>query len=184
MLLNCPLFHCSLLFSVELLALTSAIFLFLYIKKENFNRWYTFIAAAIIGLVVLTMAASFIGAICMHCKGEHREREEKRMMFHHEMGGMDMEEMGRHGGMMRIEKECTGDMEGCKGMEGCEKGGMEGCKNMGECGKTGMSGCGKTENCEMECCKGKKDGHCDMKEMKDGKPKMTKKDSIADKKKH
>jgi len=168
MLLTCHLFQIGLLFCVELLALTGAIFLFLYIKKENFGKWFQFASAAIIGLVLLTMAAGFIGAICMHhSRGNgERENEEKRiMMFHRGMGpgmGMEgMEGMRHHRGMMRMEGGCPE--------------GMEGCKDMGECGKSG--GCEKMEGCEMECCKDKKDGHCDMK------PKMMKKDSIVEKKK-
>jgi hypothetical protein len=173
MILLCPLFHVAALFCLELLALTAAVFLFLYIKKENFNKWFSFAAAAIMGLVLLTMAASFVGAICMHCHGGKEEcREEKRMIFRHEMGrGMEMgmEGMNPHERVIRIEGDCPE--------------GMEGCKNMGECGKSGMEGCEMTKGCEMECCKGKKDGQCDMKEMKENK--MTiKKDTVIVKKKH
>ena len=174
MILSAPLFHLSILFSVELLALTGALFLLLYIKKENFGKLYSYIAAAITGLVLLMMAASFVGAICMHCCRDHRGGEEKRMFIHREMGP-EME-MGRGMGMhhemgMGHHREMMGMGEGCPEM------GKDGCSGMGECSGAGMSGCEKTEGCEMECCKNKS-GHCDM---KPGKMEMHK-DSIVVKK--
>ncbi len=187
MILSAALFHLSILFCLELIALTGALFLFLYIKKENFEKMYSYISVGILSFVILTMLGSFVGAICMHCCRQHGESEEKRIFIQREMGhgmGMGMEGMGRgmwmHGmGMERGMGEGMGRHHGNMRMdEGCpEGGGREGCSEMGECRGEGMKGCEKTEGCEMECCKNK-EGHA---EMKPGKM-MTRKDSIMEKK--
>jgi hypothetical protein len=183
MILASACFHLIGLFTLELIALTGALFLFVYLKTQTtvLNKWFSFSAAAILGLVILIMAGTFIGAICMHCCGERkghgenegRERGEQRMMlFHHEFGGgMDMP--GRHHrGMMQMggeynegmnmEGRCEG-MEGCEGMKGCD---MKGCEGM------------NMKDCEKECCKDKKGGHCDM----DSKTMIIKKDTLVGKK--
>lgn len=189
------LFHLTALFAIELIALTGALFLFVYLKTQTqvLSKWFSFISAAILGLVVLTMLSTFIGAICMHCchRGHGGEGEERRiMMMHREFGGEMGMPGGHHRGMMGMESECN---EGkCEGMEGCEE--MKGCDMKGEgmkgCdmkGGEGMKGCdmksceGKEmKDCDMPCCKDKK-GHCEMNGM-GGKTVIIKKDTIIGKK--
>jgi protein CpxP len=85
---------------LELLALTGALFLFLYIKKENFNIWFSFASVVIIALVLLSMACSIIGGMAHHRRAKHHEEEGYRhRMFRHEMGmrRMSMGWMGREG---------------------------------------------------------------------------------------
>jgi len=194
MILASACFHFIGLFTLELIALTGALFLFVYLKTRTplLSKWFSFAAAAILGLVVLIMAGTFIGAICMHAHGERRghgerEGEERRMMFHHEFGGGMGMPGGHYRGMMRMEGECG---EGkCEGMEGRE--GMGGCEEMRSCdmkGGEGMKGCdmkgceGKDmKDCDMPCCKDKKGGHCDMDGMK-GKTVIIKKDTLIGKK--
>jgi hypothetical protein len=171
MILAMALFRMSALFSIQLIALTAAIFLFLYIKKQDLNKWYSFASAAIIGLVLMSMAACFIGAVCMHCCGGHRGEgnEEKRIIIRGGEDGMGMGMRGEHRRMMMhmgeghggAEMNCCPEMKGHGEMRGCE--GMEGCEGM--------------KGCEMECCKGK-EGHCDM----DGKKVIITKDTVAVKK--
>jgi hypothetical protein len=185
------LFHLTALFTIELIALTGALFLYVYLKTQTqvLSKWVSFISAAILGLVGLIMLATFIGAICMHCcghRGHGGEGEERRMIIHREFGG-EMGMSGHHRGMMRMEGECS---EGkCEGMEGCE--GMKECEEMRSCdmkGGEGMKGCdmkgceGKDmKDCDMPCCKDKKGGHCDMDGMK-GKTVIIKKDTVVGKK--
>ncbi len=182
MILVSACFHLIGLFTLELIALTGALFLFVYLKTRTtvLSKWFSFSAAAILGLVVLIMAGTFIGAICMHCahrgheENEGRERGEQRMMmFHHEFGGgMDMER--HHRGMMQMEGECR---EGgkCEEMEGCE--GMKGHEEMKGCDMKGCEGM-NMKDCEKACCKDKKGGHCDM----DSKTVIIKKDTFIGKK--
>jgi hypothetical protein len=182
MVLASTLLHFGALFSIQLLALTGALFLFVYIKKENMNKWFSFAAAAILGLVLLTMIASFVGAICMHCCEQSRraheggERREERMIIRGGMGeGMEM--MERHHRMMEMKGE---GMECGECPEGACKEGMECCKEGGKCEMDGKGGkCemdGKGGKCEMEMMM--KGGHGEM----GGKHMMIKKDTIKPKK--
>jgi hypothetical protein len=92
---------------IELLALTASIFLFLYIKKENFNIWFSFASVVIIALVLLSMVCSIVGGF-MHHKHEkkHGGWGGRRGMFRHEMGmgHMGMGRMGMGGMEWRGEK--------------------------------------------------------------------------------
>jgi hypothetical protein len=101
------------LFPMELLALTGALFLFLYIKKENFNVWFSFAAVTIMALALLSMVCTVIGACCMHHhRAKHRmEWQGGHHRFHR--GGEEgrMEERGMHWGgpMMQREHEEGGN---------------------------------------------------------------------------
>jgi hypothetical protein len=166
-----PIIHLMALMSFELLALAIALLVFVYIKKQNLNKWFHFSAAAIMGCLLLIMAGTFVGAICMHCCGNRgNENREERMIIRGDMGeGMDM--FQRHHRMM-------GMMHG----EGGE------CREGMEC-KEGME-CERNEKCDMPCCQNgakcemdEKGGKCDMSK---GKCEMggmhMKKDTIVEKK--
>ncbi|MFI5150284.1 MAG: hypothetical protein ACHQRM_11175 [Bacteroidia bacterium] len=170
-----PIIHILGLMSFELLALAIVLFIFVYIKKQNLNKWFHFGAAAIMGFLMLIMLATFIGAIC-HCCGHRGHEREERMIIRGEMGeGMEM--MGRHHHMMSMMRggECEGGE--CSEMRGGEcREGME-CEGMEKCD---MPCCKNGEKCEMD----KKGEHCDMSKGKCdmGGMKVIKKDSVADKK--
>jgi len=179
-----PIIHILGLMSFELLALAIVLFIFVYIKKQNLNKWFHFGAAAIMGFLMLIMLATFVGAFC-HCCGHgrgHEEREE-RVIMRGEMGG-GMEMMGRHHRMMGMMRgmECEGGE--CSEMRGGEcREGME-CEG-GSCEMKGSA-------CDMPCCKNgekcemdKKGEHCDMSKGKcdmGGMHMMMKKDTVVEKK--
>jgi hypothetical protein len=174
MILASALFHLSALFTLQLLALTGALFLFIYVGKQELNRWFSMTAAIILGLVLLTMVTTFVGAICMHCHHERHENEERSMMMHGDFGpGMGE---GHHRRIIRIERDGPEgmDMENCPGMGQCS--GSEPCMGGGK-----DMDCCKGETCTMagqkgmDCCKG---GTCTM----DGKKVVIKKDTIIEKK--
>jgi hypothetical protein len=86
-------FKLSALFSVELIALTCAFFLYVYIKRQQpAEKWHLGISIAIICLVVLVMSGTFVGVVCKAtCEKNHYEDEregyKKEMWngnFHHE----------------------------------------------------------------------------------------------------
>ena len=176
MILSSVLFHLSALFTIQLIALTGALFLYIYVGKQVLSKWYSMASVAILGLVLLTMAGTFIGAICMHCHREHREHNERgmQMMMH---GGFDSDEdmpgEGHHRRIIRIERD---------GMEGMN---MQSCPGMGAC--EGMGGCEGKEECKgkagMDCCHEGK-GSCTMTggaEQKDKKI-IIKRDTVIEKK--
>jgi hypothetical protein len=155
MILISALFHLSALFSIQLIALTGALFLFIYIGKQSLARWYKLVSVAILGLVLMTMLGTLIGAICMHCHREHREHHEMGMRMHDD----DEREMnwgGHHRRMMHMHMEGMPGMPGCPGMDGMNSGHcneMECCGEMMDCGK-GMGSCKEMEGCnEKGCCK-------------------------------
>ncbi|HWY34615.1 MAG TPA: hypothetical protein VNX68_08210 [Nitrosopumilaceae archaeon] len=152
------------LFSVQLIALTCAVFLFVYVKKQQLNKWFTFISVAIAGVVLLTMAATFVAAICMGACGRERG-EGKRMFMHHEMGG---ERMGKHGGWDRDRDE-----EREEGRDRWKRD-REDCDDQEECNENEKHG---------ECCKGKeeKEENCTVFSPGPGKVIIIKKDSVVQK---
>jgi len=79
------LFKLSALLSIQLIALTSAIFLFIYIKKHDLTKWYTFIATAIIGFVLLIMLATFVGVIAMAGRHQQNSNNRRDEFAHHPM---------------------------------------------------------------------------------------------------
>jgi hypothetical protein len=165
MILTNVFFHLSALFTLQLIALIGALFLLIYIGKQELNKWFSLVAAAVIGLILLTMAATFLGAICMHERGERHERQERNWEREGDCGpAMGMGMHGQERRIIRIEGDAHSNM------------GMPGCPNMGEC--QNMESCGNTAGCDMPCCKDK-DGHCDM----DGKKMIIRKDTLVKKKK-
>ena len=115
------------LFPMEVLAFTGALFLFLYIKKENFNIWFSFVAVILMALTVLSMACTVIGAVHGHKHKKHSHQGHGEYSFR---GGMGMGRMGM----------------GHMGMEGAGWGrsGMEG--NWGEHRMHGEDGAGWGEH--------------------------------------
>ena len=151
MILLSALFHLTALFSIQLIALTAALFLFIYIGKQSLARWYRLASVGILALVLVTMLGTFIGAICMHCHRECREHRDMRMH-----GGDEEREMNwgeHHRGMMHMQME---GMPECPGMEGSHSGAcssMQGCGEMMDCCK-GMGSCKEIPGCDAKgCCK-------------------------------
>jgi hypothetical protein len=70
------LFQLSALISIQLIALIAAIFLFVYIKKQDLIKWYAFIAVSIIGVILFIMLATFIGVMSM--AGRHHRNSENQ----------------------------------------------------------------------------------------------------------
>jgi hypothetical protein len=168
MILLSALFHLSALFSIQLLALTGALFLFIYIGKQDLARWYKLASVAILSLVLLTMLITFIGAICMHCHREHREHHGMGMRMQGDDDEREMNWGGHHRGMMHMDMN---GMTGCPGMEGMNpgacSGGMEECGKRMDCCK-GMGMCKEMAGCEeKDCCQNsvhgmnKVEGCCD-----------------------
>jgi hypothetical protein len=97
---NPILFHLAGLFSIQLIALTFAIFLFIYIKRQELCKRHTFVATAIIGVILLMMLATFIGIVCMasrlHINPENERdgynREEMRERYRGYNDGREGEE--------------------------------------------------------------------------------------------
>lgn len=119
----------ALLLSVELFVLIAAIFLLVYITKQQVSKWFTYGGAAIVITILGLMICSVCCAIC--CKGCGKNRMKKEC---------------------RIEqKRCTRMM-----MKGdCSEGKMMG---EGNCCKKEAACEIKEEECEMKkeaCCKGK-----------------------------
>lgn len=157
----------------ETLVLIAALFLLIYINKNQLSKWYRYAGIAIV-IFVSGLILCSIGAGC-------------RMARHHKMAGCEM------GGGMRMQMMMNGGMGGCceQMMPGCGMGmGMMGCgmghgMRMhrgswgGECCEKGKRG----GRCEMEdeddCCEMKK-GKCDKEddEEKEECMKKCKKDSV------
>lgn len=158
----------SLLLSVELLVLIAAIFLLVYITKQQVSKWFSYGAVSIIIVNILIMVCTVCCSMCMrHCgkKGMKKEcRMEEQcgpgpMMFHKMHGGCSEEMMMRSGcseKMMMRGGRCEKEMRECEEGEG----GGE-CEDMGAC-KMGM---------------GKGEDHCIKKEII-----ITSKDSVKKKK--
>lgn len=79
------LFHLTALAAVELIALTFAIFLFVHIKKQELTKWYTFIATAIIGLVLFLMLVTLIGGLIMASRPHKKQIGERGNFNRNEM---------------------------------------------------------------------------------------------------
>ena len=120
---------CALL-SIELLVLIAAIFLLVYITKQQVSKWFTYGSVSIIIFMLMIMVCTVCCTLCMrHCGHRGMEREcrmEERcgpplMMMHHMQGGCPHEMMGEHNGCKDM-KECEegeenehgGDMPCCK----------------------------------------------------------------------
>jgi hypothetical protein len=122
-------FKLSMLLSVQLIALTGAIILCIYVKKQDAGKWYSYLANAIMGVVVLMMLATFIGSICMACCRHHEEEGERRMFIHKEMRYHERDrddECEREGencrrGSMNCCKEDRDEENSCSGSEDEEK---------------------------------------------------------------
>ncbi len=117
---------CALL-SAELFVLIAAIFLLVYITKQQVSKWFTYSSVSIIIVMLMIMVCTICCAMCMrHCGPRGMEREcrmEERcgpgpMMMHRMHGGCPHEMMGE-GNCENEMKECDmkeegGDMPCCK----------------------------------------------------------------------
>ena len=106
--------------SVELFVLISAIFLLVYITKQQVSKWFTYSAVSIIIVMLMMMVCTLCCAMCMRHCGPGRMGMECRMeggmdercgpppmmMMHKMRGGCPHE--------MREEGECENEMEGCE----------------------------------------------------------------------
>ncbi len=130
-MLAAVLFKLGILVSVQLIALTCALFLCIYVKKHELSKWYSFFSTAITSVIVLMMVATFVGIICMACckRNCHEGGEEKRMYMHQKMW------RGGHGGCQMNEENCgRGEGMGCRGEENEECDGDESdCKDGKSC---------------------------------------------------
>ena len=130
-MLAAVVFKLGMLVSVQLIALTCALFLCIYVKKNDSGKWYSFFSYAITSVILLMMVAAFVGMICMACckRGCNEGGEEKRGHGYHQMwrgqGGCERgdENCGR------CRQNCDDDGEECEGDEGscneesdCEEG--------------------------------------------------------------
>jgi ABC-type nickel/cobalt efflux system permease component RcnA len=79
------LFHLTALVAVELIALTFTMFLFVYIKKQELVKWYTFIATALIGLVLFLMLVTLIGGLIMVSRPHKKHSREEGNFNRNEM---------------------------------------------------------------------------------------------------
>jgi hypothetical protein len=120
----------ALLASVELFVLIAAIFLLVYITKQQVSKWFTYSTVAIVITILAMMICTMCCVLCCRHCGQNRmqnecrfeeERCNKMMMFrmqNHE-GGCP-EEMMMHEGNCCKEKEgaCEMKKECCEGKEG------------------------------------------------------------------
>lgn len=119
----------ALLLSVELFVLIAAIFLLVYITKQQVSKWYSYGSVAIVITILGLMICSVCCAIC--CKGC---------------------------GPNKMKKECRMEQRRCSKMmikDGCPE---EMMMRGGNCYKNDEACEMKEEACEMKkeaCCKGK-----------------------------
>ena len=99
-----------LLLSVELLVLIAAIFLLVYITKQQVSKWFTYGTSLIIVFILFLMVCSVCCAICMrHCGPPRGMNGDCKMEQECGPGGMM-----HHGCMKRIiirDGKCAEDME-------------------------------------------------------------------------
>jgi hypothetical protein len=140
------LVKCNLALAIETFVLIAAIFLFIYIQKNELSKWFRYAGIAIIAFVLGLMLCSMLACCRIACKQK-------------------MEMQYRHDGFMRGEcsegrGECSeGRGECSEGRGECSEGRFEG--RMGH-GRMGMHHRGRGESCEMDgkCEMGK--GSCEM----------------------
>jgi hypothetical protein len=134
-------YKAGMLFTAQLIALISAVFLFVYIKKHSpEKKWFVILTMGIIGLVFLTMTCTFLGVVyASTCKPNFNHSLEKNNCFY---------------------KSCANDCENDKEM--CiHSSSRNNCKKTSDCFqyKIETSCCQKTSNgnkccnSEMKCSK-------------------------------
>ncbi|MBI2269624.1 MAG: hypothetical protein HYU69_04615 [Bacteroidetes bacterium] len=135
----------NLALAFETLVLIAALFLLIYINKNQLSKWYRYAGIAIVVFIMGLMLCS-VAASC-------------RMCGHKKMGGCEMSGMGKHKRMMCMSATMQGGcceqmMQGCGNkMMGCGMGhGMGMGMHHGSCGMGMGSG----------CMMGSDKGHCGM----------------------
>jgi len=112
----------ALLLSVELFVLIAAIFLLVYISKQQVSKWFTYGSVAIVITILGLMICSVCCAICCkRCGPERMEKEcrieEKRC---NKMMMMKMQGEGCSEGEMMSEGNCCKKKEACEMKKECE----------------------------------------------------------------
>ncbi|MES2838509.1 MAG: hypothetical protein V4667_13355 [Bacteroidota bacterium] len=117
----------SLCFSAQLLVLIAALFLLVYVTKQQVSKWFTYGSVAIIIVTLIMMICSLCCTLCMsHCSsngamngncGPNQNCGNEMMMC---SPGGSCSKMGGNPHMMM-----------CKDGSSCE--GMAGCEDMSEC---------------------------------------------------
>ena len=69
------------LLTFEILALIAAVFLLIYVNKQELNKWYRHISKTIVVILHVIILATFIHAIVHHFHARHNEN----INHHHEM---------------------------------------------------------------------------------------------------
>ena len=107
---------CALL-SAELFVLIAAIFLLVYITKQQVSKWFTYSSVSIIIVMLMIMVCTICCAMCMrHCGPRGMERE---CRMEERCGPPPMMMNGMHGGCPH---EMMGEGNSCKDMNECEEG--------------------------------------------------------------
>ncbi len=117
----------ALLISVEMFVLIAAIFLLVYITKQQVSKWFTYGSFAIIITVLAMMVCTMCCVICGHCGQNRMEREchfenercNKMMMMKMHEGRC--EEMEGEDDDCEMKKNCEMKKECCEGKEGMMK---------------------------------------------------------------
>lgn len=131
------MFRIALLLSVDMFLLIAAIFLLVYISKNQLSKWFTYGAVAIVITIITMMICSVCCSVCMrHCSQgamqnecSYEENCPQQMMGH----GMQM----GHCSKMMGKGDCCKEMKECK-MDRCEDGDDDDgeCEEKKECNMT------------------------------------------------
>ncbi|MGQ0829145.1 MAG: hypothetical protein ACT4ON_12215 [Bacteroidota bacterium] len=108
----------ALLLSVELFVLIAAIFLLVYITKQQVSKWFTYGSVAIVITILGLMICSACCAIC--CRGCGPNKMKKECRVEAKRCTKMMMRNGCSEGMMMREDNCCKKEKACRMEEECE----------------------------------------------------------------